>query len=759
MYRCAISSFLTVIAVTLGIAQAPRSGFETQSAELRQGGRVTILAIAPLYEDLWSAVYLRQVFGVKVQLVYVTNGEAMTGASVKLYPNQMAADLRGRAYAISRTLDAEHGFLNLSHVDAAANQEYVRSAWDDDTVRSRLYAVFADFKPDLVLVNGLERPETSPHVGEVLLENLKVVLERLRSEKRNIPSVVAIAGPPLSGSSKNVKTAKLTRGRSSALHVATSVRAKYGDLAGFIPPIEAFYTTLPGYPKDRLRNVMDNGRLLRVPRPSTISAIDSIVRKVALLLDSWRSVPRGRAGDRALKVLVAALGEIDAWTDGHPRATELERRILLDWRWSLESVRLKIIGAVPYVRVSDSVLTAVQLVYLTIDSVRGLDPRGQTQVIFPKAKEGWILNERPGDRAAFVTGEPYRLISPRSLALDLPRDIEGLERPVYASPWHLFIVHWATIKERSFSLRVDAGFLGAPRFSVEVMTPIAMAVNGERIAVRITNQSRDGVRDSVAVRLNEVWSDAAPFRLNTKGSQQVDTLTLKVSPEIPDGTHFVNVTIGSDPVAGFLLRKFPLLSDTSHSVVVVAADSFDAASMAIRRTAMSATWVIPSELERSSLPVADVVLISEFASEGISRGGWSNVRSYVEQGGRLVVLAQRPGPLQNLPGEPQLSIAPSAKYDTSAKLSIDSLDLLSASPNDLKEESWMGWLYRRTMWQVQTSSRTVVVQAWFGERENPAILRWHVGHGTVTYVNMNLGHQFLNVLPAAHQLLANLLAN
>ena len=248
------------------------------------------------------------------------------------------------------------------------------------------------------------------------------------------------------------------------------------------------------------------------------------------------------------------------------------------------------------------------------------------------------------------------------------------------------------------------------------------------------------------------------FRMNAKGSTEVDTLALRFDPAYPYGTRFVDISIGADPVGRFLARKFDVQVDTSLSVAVVTDDGGDATAAAVRRLGISARLIPAAGVVASALEGLQTVLIPEYVAGTMTAHGWEALGSFVDGGGRLVVLAQRTSDLADLPGSHGLRAIDTGIYDTTAVILPRVGDRVWTAPNELQNETWEGWLYRRATQSLVVDTLHAEVVAHVGEDKNPAVVRWSVGKGTIHYVNLNLGHQFLNVLPAAYQFLANLLA-
>ncbi len=759
-----VRSFALLVLIGVVCSLTPGQSFSEfdrfvalRSAELRKGGRVMLFALVPGQEDLVAGSYYRFVAGAQVRVVYLTNGEAEVASSSVLFPQHVAAAMRDKAYRATQQIDADHAFLNLPHLDGAASTSLVESTWGMDSLRARLRGQIDEFQPDLVLVNGFERPETPDPVRRVVRSSFADVLQRLNYARRPVPAVHVASHADPSRSA----TGQVSRGVNERLaqSAADKSREVYRDTNVGDSPSEVLYVPFADRVPPSGKVSGTRFPVIRRSIPAAIRSIDSLAGSLAGKIARWKKPPTGSLADRALREAIEVLGHIDLWLQTNARDQDPERRILLDKRAAIEALRIRLIGADVFWHVSDSVLTNTQLTYLTIDSVRGLDPKGDTQIFFPMVQKGWILNESPQNKAALVLGEPYRLISSKNIPYDLPREWSGLEQPRFRTPWPFFIVHRATKAERSFSLRVDAGFLGAPRFSVDIQTPVHVAVPGERLVVRLTNHSRDGVRDTLEVLEPFLRSLPMFFRMNAKGSTELDSLSLIFDDGYPEGTSLAEVLIGFQPAGRFVVRKFPVQIDSLRTVLVVGDKEASVSGMAVRRLGVNARWVDPEQVSAVSLEDDPVIVVGEWLGHRISREGWDRLQKYAEQGGSIVVLAQQARVQTSIPGSPIRSALPDASTDTTSAIMLSGDEPLFAGPNDLRSDRWDGWINRRVPHRLTIRLDRAAILAAVGVEEMPAVIRWSIGRGKITYVNLNLHHQFLNGLPAAYRLLANLLAS
>ncbi|NUM77169.1 PIG-L family deacetylase, partial [candidate division KSB1 bacterium] len=81
------------------------------------------------------------------------------------------------------------------------------------------------------------------------------------------------------------------------------------------------------------------------------------------------------------------------------------------------------------------------------------------------------------------------------------------------------------------------------------------------------------------------------------------------------------------------------------------------------------------------------------------------------------------------------------------------------SPNRLTAQDWEGWLYRRGYNFVSLGQKDGVEMPVTAAGEGtPLLLTRKLGQGKMTYVDLALTPQWLNVQPGAYRLLANLIS-
>jgi hypothetical protein len=303
--------------------------------------------------------------------------------------------------------------------------------------------------------------------------------------------------------------------------------------------------------------------------------------------------------------------------------------------------------------------------------------------------------------------------------------------------------------------------LFAPRFTVEILTPIVRVVPSERIIVQLTNHSRDGVRDTVLVNDSLAASNEGPFRLNVKDQVHRDTLWLTWKRTLDDGTYLIPVHIREDIVARFAARKFDVRIDSTKHVGLITGLTNSPTEDALRRLSVKWDRVTVDEHFSERLSSYQVLLIDRRALTLVEKLAVhrSMLERFVEQGGHLIVLAQDASVWNALPILEGIRLAASHTFDEETPVEIDSTHSMVLRPNPIAPSDWSDWLYAKAYNLVSgevLSSASVPVRTAIGSK--PLIATWRRGQGTFTYCDLAFHPQLLNIHPGAFRLLANLIS-
>ncbi|MBX2992638.1 MAG: PIG-L family deacetylase [Bacteroidetes bacterium] len=749
-----VSSFAAGAVANSGSRFFPAAG-DTALYQLTRdvAGDINVLCIAiqPGYEDLSSLAYFRLAKGAKILAAYITNGESGESDIQSEYPAMLAAVRREEAAAALAMLDGEARFMNLPDIASASDSAAVRSLWHTDSLQLRLRQLIGEFKPDLILISPDFGFSNSPLRTDIVVHDVLAAARQVSGHGTWSVDRVALESPRDKGFSLPIDDSH-PKLKVTYRAIAEAVTATYQSLAvqrGTWRTGVAVYRVL--HPATFTGTGLDTGLPVVSDRLRTLN--------VELRQFSHRILAsKNRNSDEYFRQAASLLDSVSMRITRIHQFSSAERRTLLRWKGALEGIRNVLLGVKVDFTVSDSILTDLQLTYLNVSRIHGLSDGGTTELFFPAVDAGWVLNEDVGRRIPFEPGEAYRLLTPSALTYDFPRAEFGNHQQAIRKPTYFFIIHNAKDRSRSFIYRGSMYFSFSPKLSFEVLTPIVRAMNDERVTVRLMNHSWDGVRDTVHIRDSVMFAPGRPFRLSYKGATQLDTLRLQLHTPVPEGDHLSNILIDDVPQGMFVARSFSVRADTSQAVAVTGGVQNSATVDALRRIGFRSRELRPADLSTRALEGIDVLILDRRSLTLHTRLKQSSriLERFVERGGHLVVLAQESDELAKFPLLEGIVAAPSHLIDEAARIAFDSTHRMLAIPNPILPEDFDGWLFRK-------AHNSLTVRGEFeipvrGPDEEPLVVSRLLGKGRITYVDLALHHQWMNVHPGSLRLLANLVA-
>jgi LmbE family N-acetylglucosaminyl deacetylase len=736
-----------------------RQAIWQRATDLANDINVLSIAIRPGDEDLETLAYLRLARGARILSAYVTNGEATESDRADDLPPQIAAQLRDEATQALRYLDGEAYFLTLPDFGAARDTASVRRLWPIDTLQKKLRALISQFRPDLiVLAHDYAMGSTSPS-QRVIADAVVAASQAVRREWA-VNYIVArttrkAAMVPVHSMHPLWKKSYRAIGREAQAHYRTLSIQLQRRLVEESPS----YVTIRPFSRSPRR--IDAG--LPVATPAALQATGRKVRTLcSLLLNQKTDEMLARVRVTAKKNIAEILERVERRLAQPLALTPVERKRLLKWKGSLEDLRNAVLGVQAHWTISDSIVTDRQVIYLTVDSLRGASTDGTTEIFFANAQQGWIINEDLHRRLPFNVGEEFRLLSPQKLEYNYPRVQYGLYRPTHDEVFTFFIIHKAKSPEENFVYRGHVPLKYAPRFITEVIPPIVRAVQGEQVMIRLMNNSRDGVQDTVAVVDSLATASRSAFSLIGKGSTHEDTLTLSWRTS-PFPSEFVSsVRIGEVQVSQFLVRNFSVEVNAQKKVAFVSPWHRSSLADALRRIGVRSKAISAAEFSDTSCHGINVLVLDrrlltlqpEFASHEPA------LHRFLESGGHLVVLSQDADAWNVTWLGRMLRLEKSSKIASDCPVALDTTHPLLSTPNKVSALDFDNWLFSLGRNTIRAASDAAVEYPVTATcTDTPLIASMQSGKGKITYVDLTLAPQWMSVSPGSLRLLANLVAN
>jgi hypothetical protein len=736
--------------------------------DLQNGAQVLSLALRPGEEDLSTLAYLRVGRGANLLSAYWSNGEASAGDLPEEYPHYLAARRRAEAVAALTYLGGETWFLNLPDVVAARDSLRLRRAWLQDSVQTRLAQLIMKIKPDLILIaRDRKFPEGSLQ-RDMMLADVLAAVQQLApgSGKTNGTSVA-------SGREWQVARVCVESGSNeNAVHVPVAEKhpkwkKSYREIG---EEAARFYQSVQ---RQRLQWREAQAHLYKpvypgraAPAKTLEEGLSENLNRTALAGLKWRlgrfaaDLLEGNtiAATRRLAVLADS---VSYYLERRGLLNALEVKNLYHWKGALDKLQCQLLGVTVDYELSDATVTALQLTFLTIGQITGLPEKGETFVFFGALPEGWVVNEGFERKFPYKPGERFNLLSPQQLDFNAPPATHGLNSHRATRTLTFHLIHRGPDSESSFIHRTDVRTSYAPRFLVEPLTPIVRMWPGEPLDVLIKNFSRDGVIDTVRVANEWATSNGAPFRVSGKESEQRVTLFLDWKSGMEEGTYRVPIQIAADTVAWFAARKFRADLDRNRRVGVLSGASSTPLQEALRRLGLRVRLLAHDKRAIQQMDSLDVLLIDRRAlALSPEIGKLRNaLAAFAQRGGHLVFLAQEAASWNAAALWEGLRLTATTQYDEDYPVTPRAGHALLTSPNALSAEDWQGWLFARAEHAISLAQNEgVAAPLLAAETGAPLLLTKPMGQGKMTYVNLALTPQLLNLHPGAFRLLANLVS-
>lgn len=744
-----------------------KAAIQLHANDLRSHLNILYLALAPGYEDLPALAYFRLAKGAEVSCAFVTNGEAGESDVETLYPNQLLGVRREEAFHALRMLDVDEYFINMPDIAAASSVSAVRKHWPAKVLQKELAKLIAEKKPDIILIGRDWQAPGESLRSRVLAKDVRAAVVALEPGQRTGSDSTGVqASWPVNrvfidrgdGSGRRVPVEqKDALWKKTYREIAAEAAETYASLrlqrqkwAGGKAPA---YTLL--YPEDEKElRAIDAG--LPESISTRLQSLNAGVQKLTALALNGRN-------DAFLEQSVSLLDSISMQIVLGKKLRAQDKRVLYKWKEKLDEMRCAALGIKVHYTISDTALTELQLTYLTITQVDGLADAGEARIFFDALGDGWAINENIEKRLPLVYNEPYRLVTPKNLEFNTPVSLFGLQSHTYKRQIPFFIVRQTQKPRKLDFIHKSAFYLSAvPRFLVDVQTPIVRMIPGERVDVRLTNYSRDGVADTL--RIEHLYATAARsfFRLSNKDDTHLARLYPIWRGNPPEGSYLIPITIRGEKVGNFLARKFTAVVDRRKKVGVLTGLPNSALASALRRLQVAFTEVTCGENIAQQIDTLDVLLIDRRAltlrPEILERR--EQLLRFVENGGHLIVLAQEPEAWRASALFPGCELRETDRFDNELPVQFDHGHPLVIAPNELTQADWQNWILRRAYQEIVlgngVQAEKLVLAADSG---SPLLISAERRLGRLTYIGLALTPQLLNVQPGAYRLLANLISN
>lgn len=734
------------------------------------------IALEPGHEDLKTLSYLRFTKGAKILSTYLTNGEAGESDSEILIPNAFATLRREEAYKVMQRLGGEEYFLNFPDLGSVNDSSLIRSRWDSDTLQSRLMYMISEYRPDLILVAADLRGLRGESMRLKILQS--DVLEAVR---RISPSGMSVAGaPPIASWQVKQVLFENQKGPLSGFDMKNShplLKKNYSDIGNLVGSEyrtihvqrEKWESSRAHLYSDQLKKSGQRRSRIDQNWPTSVSkrltGLDSMMLGISERSKNLALLPANRARVQTLilKDVAALIDSVDIRLANQHVYDSQERKALLHWKEGLEKVRCEILGVDVQYSFSDTIATERQVLSLSIDSlIVGSPISGKPEIYFANVgMDKWIVDEWVDTRLPLRFNEPYRLLSPGYVKYDLPFGVYDHASAKHGTPFSFFVLQRSSDRTKNFFKKITQRIFFSPKLLVEVITPIVKSVEGEKLLLRFVNNSHDGLLDNISVSDSIVTGGPNRIRLSAKGTEIRDTLQLRWADSVSEGSHLIPINIGDTHIANFVARSFGISVNRNRKVTVYGGNDQRILEESLRRMganyhAISDLSDIANEPEKGS-----VLLIGRRAMSLRDKATHITqvAQTFAQHGGHVIILSQDDEIWNSSPSLPNVKLVRNPFLDEQTKVSIDTSHGFLSSPNLIDRDGWDNWLFRigsnEVALQGESNFETPVL---LGDKDIPAVLSSTYGEGRITYVDLELAIQLMNINRTAFALLANIIS-
>ena len=258
-----------------------------------------------------------------------------------------------------------------------------------------------------------------------------------------------------------------------------------------------------------------------------------------------------------------------------------------------------------------------------------------------------------------------------------------------------------------------------------------------------------------------VESTLGRFRLNEKEASYLDTLTLIWNEFPSEGVYKIPIEIGGLNVGYFAARQFDAEINSQKKVGIISAYEGSPILTTVKRLGFKYVEVDPEEDFSNQIRNLDVLIIDKRALslKRKLKDKRDDFIQFVENGGHLIILAQDAHEWNRSNIWEEIVLTPSQKFDETYPLKIDWNHQFFAAPNKIATQFFTDWLFLRAYNNVQVKEgQNLSVPVVTEGEELPSVLTKKLRKGRLTYIDLALHPQLLNIHTGVFRFLANVIS-
>jgi hypothetical protein len=738
----------------------PRSGAGAIAQAVREIGNPSaylVIAAGPGFEDLASIANFRIGGGANVAVAYVTNGEDIPSDFNGEMFYQLASRRKEEAYHALSYLGAQAFFLNIPSSDFSAGSNcFHPTVGLTAALNRRLDSLIIQTKPDVIV---LDRDPLSPGKESARL----AFLEHL---------IIAGLHNPTKAALWNVKRLFVqTKKNKNSVVIPVEQRdtvwsKSYGEMA---QEAERSYASLryqiPLWKEGGQHSFVQRypaGMKSPIPLHRDLPEIGAQLKTLLPAISSIRSIDKVSDREQQLEVLRGVIAQIDAFIHRYEQSmTPTDVRVLSEWKLELEKLRCQIIGVtIPY-NVSDTVVTPIQVFFLRFGKLDSIVRKGKTQVLFPGVIEKqWIVNETQNSFYDIKDSTQFRVLSPRSIALNSTETPQGFGSMQVRTPLVFIVYHEDPDPNHNFMFREEIPLIIAPFRSAEVLSPQVMMYRDTTVRIRLKSNVHDKTKGVIYIDDAIVSSPQKQVDMQGKNVVVLDTLSLTWKDTLLTAPREVKIWARKGvPVGSFIVLPPGVKVNNKTRVAVCSAVENSPVQIALRRLDIAPTLLDSTNFSDRQLLNNSVIIVDQFSFGkflGLGRQ-LDSVGQWINKGGRLIILSQFGTERLNPYLGNDIAFTPLSVGDCKEKLFIDSSDRVYRVPNYIRVDGFTRESFAISFSEI-TDRKSDNTKILMKEGNRVLLLRKRVGHGTIYYCAMSLFPRLLDFHTPSYELLANLLS-
>lgn len=714
-----------------------------------------VVALAPGFEDRAAIAKISVGNGSHVAVAFLSNGEDIPSDHNGEMFYQLASRRKEEAYQSLSILGAEAYFLNIPVSDISSAPSCFRPSPSlSQKVSDRLDSVIAQVRPDVIILEG--DPVAAGSASSRLAFVQQRILGEIRNKKKN--------------SAGSVKSFYLqTMDAADAVDIPVDQKdpvwnesyAAMADKAEI--PYASLRFHLPlwrNYSPHRYAEIFPGHSKASLPLEHGLPPVSGELKALFPVIQSIGSIARMSNRDQ-LSALRAAIARTDAVIQRSSKSMDpVDSRVLTTWKLGLEALRCQVLGVKITYTVSDTVLTPVQVFFLTFGKLPLPATSGETQILFPGTLEKqWIVNESQKTFYDLKDSAQFRVVTPRSIGLNSTETPAGFGAFQVRAPFKFIVTHHDPDTARNFMYREEVPLVIAPYRSAEVLTPKIVFGRDTSICIRLRSNVRDKMNGSLFTNDPVVSVQKRKIEFPGKNYTETDTLLLSWNDTALTAPHEVAILAGPrNPAGTFVVEPLSVKTKNAATVAVCSVIDHSPLESAFRRLGIAAVSVDAGNLSLKWLSGVSAVVVDQFSMDKFFADGTvvDSLDQWVKRGGRLIVLPQFQGTPAGLLLAGDISFTRLSAEDCAEKLFVDTTAGVMRWPNKIESKELAQGpfpLFYNDVTGGKDGSLPLMRSG-----NHVLLLEQPDGRGKIFYCSLNLYPRLLTIDKASYELLANLVS-